>query len=437
MDRTTRDQARRIAEARARKRREARTQTRLTRAQFRARERAFLARPQGLTPESVALVAAGQEAVLEAGWGTDLHALRTILAHAEATDCTHRLAHLLTVVFARDRRLRRADLLRACWLLARQEWVREPVDWKPSGKGARARFRSLVTWLLCRWPVPRFFDSAFSLEDLSEAQRWVGVYARLGRGESLRVLVSEQAIPTPLNKRARAEFLGARRVDDVMHALRLAQVTSWGGSRLLVGALRGTSWGRAMVPFEDSFSELVQWMIRQPDLTLEVVPPIVEWARVRAAAEPRFSMVGRTVASAMRGHRELLAQRAADRVAARLQKLVFPSSGLCDGRWETSVGRHQGTWTAEEIVEGRHLVAEGRAMRHCVAAYAEEIQDGSCSIWSLRCDGIRAVTVEVEGDRSIAQVRGRYNRDPTRDELKVLRRWAREAGLTLSPDFND
>ena len=76
-------------------------------------------------------------------------------------------------------------------------------------------------------------------------------------------------------------------------------------------------------------------------------------------------------------------------------------------------------------------------MRHCVATYQALIEQGVCSIWSLKVNRFgsaeRAVTVEVRNQtRSIVQVRGKCNRWATPEERAVLALWARENCLSLA-----
>ena len=46
------------------------------------------------------------------------------------------------------------------------------------------------------------------------------------------------------------------------------------------------------------------------------------------------------------------------------------------------------------------MVAEGRAMKHCVATYAHSCASGACSIWALEVETFegrtKALTVEVQ-----------------------------------------
>jgi hypothetical protein len=72
-------------------------------------------------------------------------------------------------------------------------------------------------------------------------------------------------------------------------------------------------------------------------------------------------------------------------------------------------------------------------MRHCVAIYAESIASGGCSIWSLRRDGNRALTIEVDNKRRrIVQAKGKCNRRPEDWELRIVERWARENAMKMT-----
>ena len=96
------------------------------------------------------------------------------------------------------------------------------------------------------------------------------------------------------------------------------------------------------------------------------------------------------------------------------------------------VGMDDSEWTVTELRSWRALFWEGRKMRHCVSMYASRVKTGQCSIWSLRRNGARVLTVEVRNRaRDIVQIRGHCNRRATDEERTVLAAWADRAGLSL------
>ncbi len=81
------------------------------------------------------------------------------------------------------------------------------------------------------------------------------------------------------------------------------------------------------------------------------------------------------------------------------------------------------------------LVAEMRAMRHCVSTYAAKCIAGQSSIWSLRRraagDTQRLLTIELDRQNRAIRIRGFANRTPRPEERELLERWAAARGIHL------
>jgi hypothetical protein len=91
-------------------------------------------------------------------------------------------------------------------------------------------------------------------------------------------------------------------------------------------------------------------------------------------------------------------------------------------------------WTISELCSSQALLAEGRAMHHCVATYVQCCLWGQSSIWSMQVEtrrGRRRVaTIEVrKHDRRIVQARRAANRWLSARECEVIARWAAREGL--------
>ena len=92
-----------------------------------------------------------------------------------------------------------------------------------------------------------------------------------------------------------------------------------------------------------------------------------------------------------------------------------------------------------QVKTSKDLAAEGTAMHHCVYSYQHKCIDGSSSIWSVRRlqrkKGItpeRALTLEINDDGVIIQIRGFANRPARPEELEAVRYWARKNYLSIS-----
>ncbi|NJM34458.1 MAG: hypothetical protein HC850_06815 [Rhodomicrobium sp.] len=87
------------------------------------------------------------------------------------------------------------------------------------------------------------------------------------------------------------------------------------------------------------------------------------------------------------------------------------------------------------------LLEEGRAMNHCVAAYADKLSVGACLIYSVRRAKRRVATMEVMRERGgtgkgrIAQLQGHGNTKPGDDVIDAARLWlARQGDYPLTAE---
>jgi hypothetical protein len=196
----------------------------------------------------------------------------------------------------------------------------------------------------------------------------------------------------------------------------------------------------------------VRFFIEQPKLDMRDVGPIIDYLyeqrfvereefvaagvfERRAPVQPNLSMKGRSLAALLRRveewHRRLGYQ-------TQHGQREWRSSGIAgysgiEGREGTPSLRR---WTIRELCSGKALLAEGRAMRHCVGSYADSCARHMTSIWSLQMHNHegsqRVLTVEVRlPTRTIGQARGKCNATPDAKSHDILRRWATQEGLTL------
>jgi hypothetical protein len=326
-------------------------------------------------------------------------------------------------------------------------WVRSVGDWRPKTHNSRRQFSALARHLVAHWPVPAFMDSVWfkgGSEDGLRQQRW---FLHLGRGENIRTA----DLPLPFTRRMAHHFMQAPAELTVEAALRWGQIHALGGKARLVRAIIGTRLGTNFAD-DDFWTTVLHFFIAHPMLDTVHVGPIIDFIHHQrfvpqevlvapgvvqqgAPPQPTFSMKGRTPASLLRlmgvWHRTL----------ASVQQL---QAGWCpsgiDG-FEFTEGSERGgnlkLWTITELLDTRALVAEGRAMKHCVATYARSCAQGLCSIWALEATTFegrsRVLTVEVQNRaRLICQARGKGNTLPADKHRNILRRWADQAGLRLA-----
>lgn len=173
---------------------------------------------------------------------------------------------------------------------------------------------------------------------------------------------------------------------------------------------------------------------------------------------PELSLKGRTLASLGRQmrewHRDLAAierieaaRRRAEAALARARGERPPAEVSVGGSWPgakiedwswcptTKDRSKREEYLVTQLRTAADLVAETRAMHHCVASYASKCIAGYASIWSLRRrvggSTERLLTIELDCQHRAIQVRGFANRVAEAEERKLLERWAKARNVGL------
>ena len=122
----------------------------------------------------------------------------------------------------------------------RDEWIREPKNWRPRSHNPRRQFGSLARHLLSLYDVPAFMDTAWFGGDTSAArthQRW---FLDVGAGTNIRKVGD---MPIQLTKRMAHLLMQAAPRSTIPEALRRTQVIGMGGAEALADAVLATRLG--------------------------------------------------------------------------------------------------------------------------------------------------------------------------------------------------
>lgn len=343
------------------------------------------------------------------------------------------ITRLLAVVRARSNLMhhpptRDGELVQVTTLvnIARFEeaFVRDPERWAGASGHPIAVVHSLASHLFGTYPVPRFLASAFFGRD-DVRIRAVTAHAR---GQAFRRL----AMPIAFTRQMEHHFLRMPDHVEFDRAMRRAEVLGLGGSTGVAHTVSTTFLGERFTD-GDAWRRALAWLVRCGDDVDPVqIEPLIEYVAAHLHA---VQLRGRTFASAMR----LVADWHA--LLAMQRRAMFSWSR---SRWREMTLRVTGRkrdmeWSIVELLDTRALIEEGRAMRHCVATYAQRCRFDLSRIFSLRhrwCDDNSArsvLTIEVLPRAGrIVQVRGAANSAPTGEPLSVMRRWAAREGLLVN-----
>lgn len=319
------------------------------------------------------------------------------------------------------------------------EWPGTEASWRPA-------VASLASHLVCRYDVPPFLAASwYSTEPGSDRKR--GWFMAHGRGASIRSL----NLPIEMTRRMEHIFLASRDHLTIEYAMRRAELLALGASAEIVQAVLSTRlaadlsngkfwrtfWNFLIANARDidpaQIGPMIDFIeaIRHNRVTLETADGMVELD----PPQPSFSMKGRTLQSMLRlmrdWHRSLgLRDLGVTWPASPLRPMLLEESAL-----EPSAPRR--VWQLMELTNSAQLRAEGAALHHCVATYAEYCRSGMARIWSLRLlqgEKVRhLLTIQVDlRRRSIVQARGRRNRPANGKPLRLLQDWAIRERLHLA-----
>lgn len=325
--------------------------------------------------------------------------------------------------------------------MAKLSNVRPVAEWRPSGKGRDALFRSLGEHLLAKYRVPALFWSAFF--DV-EADKLVPLVVHVALGHSLYEFVKTARFGAPLTRRMCHELLTMPSRWSLLHAIRRVEVNAVGGNDRLFQAWMGTREARTLGGrVEEAFwMTVLEWLAKAPMLDPSRVGPLVDYIANRRRQDHDFSMSGRSILALTRAMNEWHRELATFRI---VRGTSFDPSGFRAFELDRSMRGGDGgvarrIWRVEEVLSTKELAAEGRRMNHCVYSYAWSIEKKQTSIWSMTMEDGQGetgrwamLTVEVRNEsRRIVQARGRFNRPASSEEHAVLMAWAGANGLEVS-----
>jgi PcfJ-like protein len=335
--------------------------------------------------------------------------------------------------------------------------LRDGRAWKPQLKtrdAARLRLAA-ARYLFARYPVAEHLEQIWidcrglGADEVVLRRRWYVVAAgggslyKAGAGTWL----SRKEVHAFLNPQARLGF------EEAIWQAIARSYTNDPGIALRIARSRIAQTPRAELGF---WREVVRFFCAHPT-TVEEMDDLRDYLEECYRRNPEFSLKGRSLGSLGRlmreWHRDLeaiarieAARRRAEAARNRARGPTpgpessggsWPGTDIADWSWSPSskVRSRREEYVVVQLRTAADLVAETRAMRHCVASYAAKCIAGNASIWSLRrrvaSDTLRLLTIELDRQCRAIQIRGFANRAAHAEERKILERWATARGIVL------
>lgn len=340
-----------------------------------------------------------------------------------------------------------------------QHWIRDPESW-PGCESTVPReiLGSLVQHLFARWNMPECFDNAWLVKgEMKYLERdW---YCHLATGGSLR---NAEGMPPSITSRALHLATTAPGNLTIRQALRWGQVKALDGSDELLAEVLSSRMVKDLSN-DAIWSRLLEKLVatqhfnpRNFGLLSDTLMEVIAKEGTRRA----MVLVGLPIKELLRHSRRcwktLLNLAKADQFDWKRDDILCPHLRH-ELHWRNAVqwARLPGSKPFEaayydgntfvqcsivELNQPWQLVAESKAMRHCVNTYVRSCKSGRCSIFSLRTQEmvekrivpVSHLTIEVErASRKIIQVRGRWNQRVAPQKIHILQQWAREMKLVI------
>ncbi|MBC7922746.1 MAG: PcfJ domain-containing protein [Ferruginibacter sp.] len=309
-------------------------------------------------------------------------------------------------------------------------FVRDVRLWKKTSHNPTKQFSSLLRHCFAQYALPLFLDSAWLPGGREVERRW---YVDLGTGFPARRL---SHLPIVLTKRMSHEFMGAPDDCTIPEALRWGQVLAMGGDANLAWYVNRSWLGRNHFGEDAFWSTFIGFFAGLDMFDNRHLEAVVDYVRHQRTIQPGFSMKGRAPEALLRQTEAWHVQL--NRARNRGGALVWKASGIRAFSWEEGKEERRKEYAIQELLSSNELLAEGKAMQHCVSSYAGSCYAGKCAIFSLSVlpagsEAERLVTIEVNlRSCQVVQAKRKYNAAPVPKEMQLIREWADQSRLTLS-----
>ena len=351
-------------------------------------------------------------------------------------------------------------------------WIRSPLAWDAKGD------TGLLEHLFVQYEAPAFLKACwFEVAD-EESVRWLLCYLLYAQGGSLKALAKHFAWSNVSSKLWHQLFVCPADMAP-MQAVLYAEFKRLGGWDEDFACLMANE--SYVIELLDPISEegrdfwydTCRWTIsKQFELSSENNAKVLSWARHQLTEFARngeiYRLQGRSLAKVLESiaeyeREQFQIQQARARMAERArqvsmargeererlrqeqleeeaQRRALQANGhyhdyhdeyyeFVDVSWKSrgwswETRAHGKKWTFIELISSQSLRDEGEAMSHCVGSYAMSCFDGHSVILSLREEGRRKATIEVDPiAKCLIQIQGNCNSEPPKSVSSVVNIW--------------
>ena len=336
-------------------------------------------------------------------------------------------------------------------------WIRSPFNWKPEAG------ISLLDHLFVKYEAPVCLAKCWNKTATKENLQWLIVFLLYVQGGSVKQIAKSFGWAVTNNKLWH-ELLQMPAYLSPEEAVFYCEFNRLNGSANIYRCLTGNKayvinlLAHSNPNTVEFWYSMVRWLILNEDQIIGTeMARILIWARHQFTefekAGKLFSMNGRSCAKVQAEtqdyHRAIVARRV--QIARRIELRRLAALAREQEATERAEARHQealdrqewpsyrwqklglswkvskSNWNFVELSSTEELLEEGEAMNNCVGSYYDSCYEGCSAIVSLRYNGARKVTIEIDPEsRMLVQASGYDNQDINQVEKKLIETWLRD-----------
>lgn len=336
--------------------------------------------------------------------------------------------------------------------------IRNIEDWKRTTHNRHKQFESFVEHLFCKYPVPKFlYNTWFNVprnlpsiidKNTNKGRKfsYIEWFIDLGMGKNIRTC---RGLPINMSKKMAHYFTQAPDNLEPKEAIMYSVVRNLGGDSRNVDAILECNIELKHKTI-DFWQSVIKYFIGFPMLDTAQYKPIVDYItnikyisqvqiidgmrEIGPPEKPNFSMKGRNIETLLKNvedwHNKLNRVR---------RKKVNKWEGFKLADYKGSVGKDEKkrTFTIVQLLSSSELLSEGRSLNHCVSSYSQSCINGRVAIFSMTVTNYiyktrNLLTISVNIEQTISEIRGKNNRLPNRYELSIVEKWADKNKLRIS-----
>lgn len=312
-------------------------------------------------------------------------------------------------------------------------WIRDPKEWKAKSFNLHRQIVDFVTWLLCEYPVPLFMyklfipppkNRSYSISYFNQLEEvYLDWFVTIGQGMSFK-----KASKGFLSKKEAHLFLKAPKDGTIPGNILLTKCRARNVSTNVTTNLC-TRWAdRYSNTNKHYWDSIINFYSKYPTIDASVVQDTMDFINTAFQRDSKFSLSGRTLNSIIQLTNEW-------HIDLQHSKGIGVSAwpGLMIPEWKLGIDEDKDVWYITQITDSKKLFHEGKVMKHCVSSYLSSCDNGRSGIFTVehKYYGTKSkcLTIEVNSNFDIVQIRGKCNRPPDKSELKILNKWVADRQL--------